>query len=64
MNKNLPDGEKNVTYGEFLKFLELRFLMATVQGPQYRDYWSEQPISMFRGAPLCFFDFMAMGRYD
>lgn len=64
MNKNLPAGEKNITYGEFLKFLGLRFLMATVQGPQYRDYWSEQPISMFRGAPFRFFDFMSRNRFD
>ena len=64
MNKNLPDGEKKITYGEFLKFLDLQFLMATVQGPQYRDYWSEQPISIFRGAPFQFFDFMAMNRFN
>ena len=32
MKKNIPDGEKKITYVEFLKFLGLRFLMATVQG--------------------------------
>ena len=58
MNKNLPVGENKITFGEFLKFIGLWLLMATVQGSQYREYWSEQPISMFRGAPFHFFDFM------
>ena len=63
MNMDLPAGEKKFTYGEFLKFLGLRFLMGTVQDPRYRDYWSEQPISMFRGAPFRFFDFMSRNRF-
>ena len=38
MNKNLPVREKRITYGEFLKFLGLRLLMATIEGLQYQDY--------------------------
>ena len=55
IQKNLPAGEKKITYGEFLKFFGIWLLMATVQGPQNRDYWSEQPISMFREGPFCLF---------
>ena len=40
MNKNLPVGVKQITYGEFLKFLGLWLLMAIIEGPQYQDYWS------------------------
>jgi hypothetical protein len=64
MNKKLPPGVDQISYGKFLKFLGLRFLMATVQGPQYREYWSEQPIAMFKGAPFRFFDFMSRSRFD
>ena len=63
MNKNLSVGKNKFIYGIFLKFLGLGFLMVTVQGPQYREYWSEKPISMFQGAPFRFFDFMSRNRF-
>lgn len=64
MNQKIQPGADPISYGEFLKFLGLRFLMATVQGPQYREYWSEKPISMFVGAPFRIFDFMSRARFD
>ena len=33
-NNNLPGGEKNVTYGEFLQWIGLWLLMSTLIGPQ------------------------------
>ena len=37
MNKTLQPA---VTYGEFLRWLGLWFLMATIHGPQRREFWS------------------------
>jgi len=42
-----------VQYGEFLRWLGLWFLMATVVGPRRRDFWSSPPIDEFDGAPFC-----------
>ena len=37
-NKNLPGGEKNVTYGEFIWWIHLWLLMLTLIGPQRCDF--------------------------
>ena len=40
-NLNLPhDKHCPTTYGEFLHWLGLWFLMATINGPDHRDFWS------------------------
>jgi hypothetical protein len=41
-----------VEYGEFLQFLGLWLLKATIQGPQRTDFWSLEPVSKFQGAPF------------
>ena len=45
-------GEGKVTYGEFLDWLGLWFLMGTIIGPPRHDFWSIAPITAFSGAPL------------
>ena len=44
---------EKLTYGEFLHWLGLGFLMATIIGPQRHEFWSLSPISAFEGAALC-----------
>ncbi len=40
-----------VTDGKFLQWIGLWLLMATIQGPTWRGYWSNKPLSRFNGAP-------------
>jgi Transposase IS4 len=54
-NKELND-DNQLTYGEFLRWLGLWFVMATTEGCQRRDFWSTTPISMYEGAPFRFND--------
>ena len=44
---------EKLTYGEFLRWLGLWSLMATIIGPQQHEFWSLLPISAFEGAALC-----------
>ena len=44
-------GLKPITFGEFLHFVGLWFLMATIIGPQQSDFWASHPIEAFHGAP-------------
>ena len=41
-----------VSYGEFLCWLGLWFLMATINGPDCTDIWSMGEVDCFIGAPL------------
>jgi hypothetical protein len=34
-----------VEYWEFLRFIDISFLMVTVQGPERKNFWSLEPIS-------------------
>jgi hypothetical protein len=51
INKEISIGGP-VEYGEFLRFIGIWFLMATIQGPHRRDYWSIEPVSRYQGAPF------------
>ena len=52
-NKNLAEQSNNqLTCGEFLCWLGLWFLMATIIGPQCNEFWATYPINAFKGAPL------------
>lgn len=53
-----------VFYGEFLRWLGLWFLMATIQGPSRIDFWRKDPISIFEGAPFRLGDYMSRNRFD
>ena len=41
-----------VSYGEFLHWLGLWFLIATINGPDCPDFWSMGEVDCFIGAPL------------
>jgi len=61
MNKDLGHP---VEHWEFLVFLGLWLLMATIQGPQRRDFWSKKPVSPFEGAPFRLNQHMSRNRFE
>ena len=62
MNESIH-GEETY-YGEFLVFLGLWLMMATIQGPTRRDYWSVRPVDEFDGAPFRFGKYMSRNRFE
>ena len=52
------------SYGEFLRWLGLWFLMATINGPDRSDFWSVTEVDCFVGAPLRLGAFMSRKRFD
>ena len=48
-----------VSCGEFLCWLGLWFLMATINGPDHKDFWSMGEVDCFIGAPLRLGPFMS-----
>ena len=54
---------EKLTYGEFLHWLGLWFLMATIIDPQRHEFWSLSPISAFEGTPLCLGVYMGWNRF-
>ena len=63
-NNNLPGGEKNVTYGEFIQWIGLWLLMSTLIGPRQCDFWATQTIDPFSGAPICLGVWMSWKRFE
>jgi Transposase IS4 len=61
-NDNLDD--QKITYGEFLRWIGLWFIMATTEGCQRRDFWASANISMYAGAPYRFNDLMSRSRFE
>ena len=53
-----------VSYGEFLRWIGLWLMMATIQGPQRSEFWSIAPVSLFDGAPFRLNNFMSRSRFD
>ena len=52
-NKHMKeDKHRAVTYGEFLCWLGLWFLRATITGPDCSDFWSIGEVDCFVGAPM------------
>ena len=51
-----------VNYGEFLHWLGLWFLMATINGPECTDFWSMGEVDCFVGAPMRLGTFMSNHR--
>ena len=65
MNENLGGGgDRKVTYGKFLCWLGLWFLMGTIISPQRHDFWSIAPITAFSRAPLCLGVWMSQKHFD
>ena len=63
-NNNLPVGEKQVQYGEFLRWIGLWMLMGTLIGPQRNEFWVTHTINAFHGAPLRLGIWMSRKRFD
>jgi hypothetical protein len=51
-------------YGEFLAWIGLWFLMATTHFNRRHEFWSEQPITPFEGAPFRLNGLMSRTRFD
>ena len=63
-NNNLLGGEKNVTYGELLRWIGLRLLMLTLIGPQRRAFVATHTIDTFSGEPICLGVWMSCKRFE
>ena len=61
-NKNLKG--KPLLYGEFLQWIGLMLMTATLQGFQRRDFWSMQQIDTFETAPIRFGSIMKRNRFE
>ena len=53
-----------VSYGEYLRWIGLWFLMATLEGPSRRDFWSVTEINQFEGAPIRLNQYMSRNRFE
>ena len=64
-NKTLVEQSNNqLTYGEFLHWLGLWFLMAIMIGPQCNKFWAMYPINAFKGDPLRLGHWMSQTHFD
>jgi len=61
MNKTLTPP---TTYGEFLRWLGIWFLISTIQGPQRREFWSTANVSAFDAAPFRCSEYMSRYRFE
>ena len=57
--KHHPD-----SYGEFLRWLGLWFLMATINSPEPTDFWSMGEVDCFVGAPMRLGTFMSRKQFE
>ena len=65
INKRIQeDKHRPVTYGEFLRWLGLWFLMATITGPDWTALWSMGEVDCFVGAPMRLGHFMSNKRFE
>ena len=53
-----------VSYGKFLHWIGLWFLMATIEGPEYQEFWSLGEIDWFTGAPMRLGTYMSRKQFD
>lgn len=65
----LPTINKSTTlgtmqYGEFLRWIGLWFLMATVQGPSRIEFWRKESVDIFNGAPFRLNEYMSKNRFE
>jgi len=58
------DSKPHVTYGEFLRWIGIWFLIATTEGSQRHEFWSVKDVDRFSGAPFRLNDLMARDRFD
>jgi len=53
-----------VSFGEFLRWLGIWYLLAMNHCASRREYWSSMPIDMFQGAPFQLHDIMSGSRFE
>ena len=58
------DKHRPMTYGGFLRWLGLWFLMATITGPDRTAFWSMGEVDCFVGAPMGLGHFMSKKRFE
>ena len=64
-NLNLQhDKHQRTTYGEFLHWMGLWFLMATINGPDHHDFWSPGEVDCFVGAPMRLHNFISRKHFE
>ena len=57
-------GGKNLTYGEFLVWIGLWFMMKNIQGFQRHEFWSNSTIDPFESSPYSFHDIFPRTRSE
>ena len=63
INSRIEEGQE-VTYGEFLLFLGLWLLMATIEGPTRKQFFTTKTIDAFDGAPYRLNVYMSGNRFE
>ena len=63
INIALTEGQ-DVTYGEFLVFIGIWLLMATIEGPTQKQFFSTKTIDAFDGAPYRLNVYMSGNRFE
>ena len=53
------EGHCELSYGEFLRWIGIWLLMATLVGPERTDFWSLSDIDKFKGAPFRLHKYMS-----
>ena len=61
-NKKLTG--RSLSLGEFVQWLGIWLLLATVIGPQRREFWSVKPVDPFDGAPFRVSHIMSRNRFE
>ena len=64
MNKQLQEEHHPVSYGKFLCWIGLWFLMATINGPEHQEFWSLGEIDWFAGALMRLGIYVSRKRFD
>ena len=58
------DGENDVTYGGFLRWIGIWVLMSSVDGADRRSFWLMKTVDAFEGAPFHLTPFMSCRRFE
>jgi Transposase IS4 len=53
-----------ISYGEFLRFLGVFFLVGTIEGPDRRQFFASEDVNVFTGAPFRVRAFMSRNRFE
>ena len=65
INRKLPPSQHHIEYWEFLWWIGIWFLLATVDGHARKDFWDRETVDRrFAGAPFTVHDLMTMTRFN